>query len=77
VFLRGIEMILRRDYAFKAAILKIASVLLGIKAFTYARSNNYWLEMSLSQIPYSDRKHYFPDYCPAYAEDKEPGKKTI
>jgi hypothetical protein len=70
-------MILRHNYTGKAAILKIVSVMLGIRAFTYDRSNNYWLEMSLSQIPFSDRKQYFPDCCPVYAEDKEPGKKTI
>jgi hypothetical protein len=64
-------MAMRLGYAVNNAILKVAPVFLGIRALTYDRSNNYWLEMSWLQLPYYDRKQCEVDCCPIYAKDKE------
>jgi hypothetical protein len=64
-------MATRLDCAVNNAISKIAPVFLGIRSLTYDRSNNYWLEMSLLQVPYYDRNYCYEDCCPIYAEDKE------
>ena len=58
-------------YAVNAAVMKIFPVLLGIRTFTYDRSHNYWFEMSCLQITCDDRKHYYQDSFPVYAQDKE------
>jgi hypothetical protein len=55
----------------KSAMQKIFQLLLWIRALTYDRSNNYWLEMSWLQVPFYDRKYYCKDCCPVYAEDKD------
>ena len=70
VFSGRCVMISINNSVVKKAMPKITSVLLDIRALTYDRSDNYWLEMSWLQIPYYDRQYYYHDRRPTFLEDK-------